>query len=38
LSATAAVVGTDADKTMYFTPAGKFTGKTGVVVGLKYAF
>ena len=38
LSATAAVVGTDADKTGYVTPAGKFTGKTGVVVGLKYVF
>jgi uncharacterized protein (TIGR02001 family) len=38
LSATAAVVATDADKAMYVTPAGKFTGKTGVVVGLKYAF
>ncbi len=38
LSASAAVVGTDADKALYVTPAGKFTGKTGVVVGLKYAF
>lgn len=38
LSVTAAVVGTDADKALYITPAGKFTGKTGVVVGLKYAF
>jgi uncharacterized protein (TIGR02001 family) len=38
LSATAALVGTDADKSVYYTPAGKFTGKTGVVVGLKYAF
>ena len=38
LSATAALVGTDADKAVYYTPAGKFTGKTGVVVGLKYAF
>lgn len=38
LSATAAVVGTDADKALYVTPAGKFTGKTGLVVGLKYAF
>lgn len=38
LSATAALVGTDADKALYITPAGKFTGKTGVVVGLKYAF
>ena len=38
LSATAAVVGTDADKALYYTPAGKFTGKTGLVLGLKYAF
>jgi uncharacterized protein (TIGR02001 family) len=38
LSASAALVGTDADKALYVTPAGKFTGKSGVVVGLKYAF
>jgi uncharacterized protein (TIGR02001 family) len=38
LSASAALVGTDADKAMYYTPAGKFTGKSGLVVGLKYAF
>lgn len=38
LSASAALVGTDADKAMYYTPAGKFTGKSGVVAGLKYAF
>jgi uncharacterized protein (TIGR02001 family) len=38
LSATAAVIGTDSSKDYYYTPAGKFTGKTGVVVGLKYAF
>jgi uncharacterized protein (TIGR02001 family) len=37
-SASAAVVGTDAEKTVYFTPAGKFTGKTGLVVGAKYTF
>ena len=37
-SATAAVVGTDADDSVYFTPAGKFTGKTGVVLGAKYSF
>jgi uncharacterized protein (TIGR02001 family) len=37
-SASAAVVGTDADDTVYFTPSGKFTGKTGVVVGVKYSF
>jgi uncharacterized protein (TIGR02001 family) len=38
LSASVALVGTDADKAMYYTPAGKFTGKSGLVVGLKYAF
>jgi uncharacterized protein (TIGR02001 family) len=34
----ATVVGTDAGKTAYVTPAGKFTGKTGLVLGLKYNF
>jgi uncharacterized protein (TIGR02001 family) len=34
----AAVVGTDADKALYVTPAGKFTGKTSLVVGLKKTF
>lgn len=41
LTATGAVVGTDADKNFYYTPgkAGvEGLGKTGVVVGLKYAF
>ena len=38
LSATAAVVSTDADNRVYRTPAGKFTGKTGLVVGVKYSF
>ncbi len=40
LSLTGALVGTNADKTqsVYQTPAGKFTGKTGAVVGLKYTF
>ena len=33
-----AVVGTDADKTLYYTPSGKFTGRTGAVVGVKYSF
>ena len=37
-SASAAAVGTDADDTVYFTPAGKFTGKTGLVLGAKYSF
>lgn len=38
LSASAALVGTDADKALYVTPAGKFTGWTGLVLGLKYSF
>jgi uncharacterized protein (TIGR02001 family) len=38
LSATAAVVGTNADKGGYVTPAGKFTGRTGLVAGVKYSF
>jgi uncharacterized protein (TIGR02001 family) len=38
VSASLAVVGTDADKSVYYTPANKFTGKSGVVVGLKYSF
>ncbi len=38
LSATGAVVGTDAKKSFYYTPEGKATGKDGLVVGLKYAF
>ena len=38
LSVTGALVGTDADKAVYYTPSNKFTGKSGVVVGLKYAF
>jgi uncharacterized protein (TIGR02001 family) len=37
-SLTAAVIGTDADKSVYVTPAGKFTGKSNLVVGAKYAF
>ena len=37
LTATVAVVGTDADKDFY-TLKGKYNGKTGAVVGLKYAF
>jgi uncharacterized protein (TIGR02001 family) len=35
---TAAVVGTDAERSVYFTPSGKFTGRTGLVVGAKYSF
>jgi len=38
LSASAMVVGTDASKTLYVTPAGKFTGKAGLVLGVKYSF
>ena len=38
LSLTAAAVGTNADKTLYLTPEGKFTGKTGLVIGAKYSF
>jgi uncharacterized protein (TIGR02001 family) len=36
--ASATVVGTDAGKSLYVTPAGKFTGKTSLVLGLKYSF
>ncbi|MEY2619716.1 MAG: hypothetical protein RL522_2718 [Pseudomonadota bacterium] len=38
LSFTIAAVSTDADKTVYKTPANKFTGKSAAVVGLKYSF
>ena len=38
LSASAAVVGSNADKALYTTPSGRFTGKTAVVLGLKYTF
>jgi uncharacterized protein (TIGR02001 family) len=39
LTASGALVNTNADQAFgYATPAGKFTGKTGLVVGLKYAF
>jgi len=34
----ATVYGTDADKALYVTPSGKFTGKNGLVLGLKYSF
>lgn len=37
-SASAAVVGTNADDALYVTPAGKFTGRTGLVLGAKYSF
>jgi len=38
LTATAALIGTDAEKGAYVSPAGKQLGKTGAVVGLKYTF
>jgi uncharacterized protein (TIGR02001 family) len=38
LIANATVVGTDADKKLYVTPKGKFTGRSGVVLGVKYNF
>ncbi|MBP7452225.1 MAG: TorF family putative porin [Ottowia sp.] len=38
LSASLAVVGTDAKKSLYTTPSGRFTGRTGVVAGIKYTF
>lgn len=39
LSASLAVVGTDADKSFYANPVnGKFMGRTGLVAGVKYTF
>ncbi|CAM5787358.1 TorF family putative porin [Ottowia pentelensis] len=38
LSASAAVVGTNADKALYVTPSGRFTGRTALVLGIKYSF
>lgn len=38
LSASLAVVATDADKNLYVTSDAKFTGRTGVVAGVKYSF
>jgi hypothetical protein len=39
LTLSGAIVGTDADKTFYFSPVnGKELGKAGVVLGAKYAF
>jgi uncharacterized protein (TIGR02001 family) len=38
LSASASVVATDADEDLYVTPAGRFTGRTGLVLGVKYTF
>ena len=38
LVASAAVVGSNADKALYVTPSGRFTGRTALVLGLKYTF
>ena len=38
LSASAALIGTNAKDGAYVSPAGKQLGKTGGVVGLKYSF
>ena len=38
LVASAGVQGTNANKALYTTPSGRFTGRTGQVVGLKYNF
>jgi len=38
LSASLQVVGTDASKSWYATSTGRFTGRTGVVAGVKYTF
>ena len=38
LTVTATLLGTDAKDGSYVTPSGKNTGKTGVTVGVKYAF
>ncbi len=38
LSASLQVIATDADKNFYVTSSGKFTGRTGVVAGVKYSF
>ena len=38
LSGSLALVGTDASRSAYQTPGGRFTGRTGVVLGVKYTF
>lgn len=38
LSATAALVGTDVNKTAYVSPSGKNLGRSGAVIGIKYSF
>ena len=37
-SLSAALVGTDASKTFYVTPAGRFTGRNALVLGAKFSF
>jgi uncharacterized protein (TIGR02001 family) len=37
-SLSAAAVGTDANKSLYVTPSGKFTGRNALVLGAKYTF
>lgn len=38
LLVSAALVGTDANKSFYVTPAGRFTGRSTLVLGVKYNF
>ena len=38
LSLSAAAIGTNANPQLYVTPAGKFTGRTALVIGAKYSF
>ena len=38
LVASAGVVGTNADKALYVTPSGRFTGRTAVFAAIKYSF
>lgn len=38
LSASLAAIGTDANKTVYVSPSGKFLGKSNLVAGIKYTF
>lgn len=38
VSASAAVIGANADRTLYATPAGRFTGRAALVLVLKYTF
>lgn len=38
VSVSAALVGSDADKRLYLTPAGKFTGRNALVLGARFGF